>query len=650
LAPAAASLYSATLLVHCAQSGSQNITSPFIEVVMNPHFVNWLTGLGRATGQPRRPGYRPNLDLLEDRLTPTLLKVAAIAGPASSNTFTTLSQAIAAAKSGDTIQIQAGAHPGSGIVTQDNLTIQGNPGAGSLGLQSTGALVGSITLLGNKDKLANLSVGTVVIGVGATGETIANSLVYGQGVAQTLGNGSDFAANGNNTISGCTFLNGANVKLGNLSGSALETAANDTVSNNVFWNPVASAITVQNETAGLAITGNRIEHSDPSSGQAFIMATDCVGTISGNAIHLVAAAGSAGILAQDSSVINTQTTNLTIASNVVTTNQTAIAIQRFSLTDSFAVSVTNNTLASSGIGLALTGNGAAGGNDYGKLTISGNDFRGFTGAAGNSAVVATDSNAFVAVAPSTANKVTAQGNIFSANNPQTLISTVNAAVTTIDISKPLTGTPAALTAMFQTLGGGPPTAAQLSALAKASPLAQAQAATTSSQAAKVFADDLFVSLLGRAPLAAEEQTWITNLTKGRWTQEQAIVSFVTSAEYVGKVTQSNGSPNRAWIASLFTNLLGRLGSGPEINDTLSKMSTIGKSGIAKIMVSSAEFRSNQVAAMYGAGNVGVLDAPNILKRKAPPSAADLKGWVSSTFDLRSIAARLLATNEFAQNG
>jgi hypothetical protein len=617
---------------------------------MNPHFLSWLTGHRRTTRQPRRPGFRPNLDLLEDRLTPTLLKVAAIAGAGNSNTFTTLSQAIAAAHSGDTIQIQAGAHPGSGTVTQDNLTIDGSPAAGSVGLQASGSLIGSVTLLGNRDKVANLSVGTVVIGVGATGETIANSLLYGQGVMQFFGNGTDSVTNGNNTITGCTFLNGANVKLGNQPGSSLETAANDTVSNNVFWNPIASAITVQNETSGLAVTGNRIERADPSNIHVFIAATDCVGTISGNAIQMVGVAGSIGILVQDSSIVNTRSTNLAIANNVVTTNQIGISITRFSLTDSFAVSVTNNTLASNSIGLALTGNGAAAGNDYGNLTIRGNDFRGFTGTAGNFAMFATDTNAYVAFAPSTSSNVTAQGNLFSAQNPQTLISTVNAPATTIDISSPLAGTPGAVTALFQTLGGGPPTAAQLSALNRSTTLAQAQAAVTSSQATKVFVDGLFVSLLGRTPLAAEEQGWIATLTTGHWSQEQVIVSFVTSNEYVDKVTQGNASPDHAWMASLYTNLLGRLGSEPEISAMLSAMSTLGRSGIAKAIVSSAEFRTNQVAAMYGVGNVGVLDVPNIFKRKTAPSAAELRGWVNSGYDLRTIAAYLLAGNEFAQTG
>src|SRR5271168_2935274 len=101
---------------------------------MNPLFLHWLVGRRPGKQSRRRAGYRPSMDWLEDRVTPTVFKVAAVTSAATPNTYTTLSQAVAIAQSGDTIQIEPGAIPGSATVTQNNLIIQGDPNAGSTGL------------------------------------------------------------------------------------------------------------------------------------------------------------------------------------------------------------------------------------------------------------------------------------------------------------------------------------------------------------------------------------------------------------------------------------------------------------------------------------------------------------------------------------
>jgi hypothetical protein len=617
---------------------------------MLPHFVGWLKGRCAAS-QPRRFTYRPRLDWLEDRLAPaTLYKIVPSVGAGSLNSFTTLSQALAVAKDGDHIMVEPGANPGSATVFQNNLVLQGDPAAGYLGLQTNGTQIPSLVLFGNGNVVANLCVGSLTIGAGVTGENITGCLFNGTGIVQTPGTPTSFQTDGNNSVLGCTFVNGADVRMGSMGGSTFATAANDTISNNVFWNPTFNAIIVQNETGGLVVSNNRINHTDPNSGTIFIMAIDCVGTISGNVINGTAATGAVGILIKDFNVVDPQTTNLTVTNNVITTNQTGIEIQRFASTNTFAVALTNNTLASNQVGLVLTGNSAGNGADYGSLTITANDFRGYSGANGSFAILTTDNAFYPATAPTKSNVLTLQSNIFSAANPQTVISTSNSPGTTFNLTTLLSTGQYNLMAMFQALGGGPPTAAQFTSMTAAGPVVQALGAVTSSQAAKTFVDGLYVTLLGRMPGNGEDLGWITNLTVGGMTDEQAIVLFVTSGEYYGKVTQGSANPNAAWIQSLYTNLLGRQAGGAEINGWMSAVPTLGLGGIAQAFVSSAEFRIYQVNAMYGAGSMGVIFAPNLLKRRVVPSLTEVAGWTAPGLDLRAIEVQLLAGLEFALDG
>jgi hypothetical protein len=613
---------------------------------MIPHLFAWLAGRRRPLKRARPRDYRPRLDCLEERLVPTLLKVALTVN-GSVNTFTTLSQAVSLAQDGDTIEILPGSNPGPATVTQNNLAIIGDPNGGYQGQQAGGTLVPSIVLLGNNDTVGGLFIGTINIGIGATGQTISNCLFNGQGVTQTFGSAFSSPSDGNNSVVGCTFVNGANVTLGDSGGTSFDTSASDNISGNVFWNPVLYAIKVQNEIGGLVIANNRVTHTDPNTGLAFIEATDCIGTITGNTLTLNAAPGAIGILANDFA-LDAQTTGLTIANNVVTSNVTGISVQHFSTTDSFTVAVTNNALAGNLVGLGLTGNAGGTGSDYGALSISGNDFRGYTGVNGNFAIAAIEGPSSGGQAAAT--HLSALNNIFSVNvaSIPSIISVP--AGTVIDTSVQLTGGVATLTAMFQTLGGGPPTAAQIAAYSKLGPQFLATVAVTSSQAEATFVGNLYVTLLGRIGSAAEINAWVNLITSANLTQEQVIIGFATSAEYYNKVTFNSSNPTASWIQSLYVNLLGRLAAGTEINAWLGIAGSLGLAGVVQGFVSSAEFRSNQVAAFYGAGMVGAPYAPNLLKRRVPPSLAEINGWITAPRNLRTIEIQMLMSAEFAIDG
>jgi hypothetical protein len=580
------------------------------------------------------------LECLEDRLAPALLEVVPFTGANGVNAFSSLAQALNYAGTGDTIQIEPGSSPGSGTVNfSSNLTIQGDPAfGGAAGLQASSTQVPSLTLNAANVTLQNLYLGGVTIAAGVTGETVRGSVLAGA-VTQTYSTGIVLIIlNGHDTIAGNTFLPGSSVTLGNTLGSVLNAASNDTVAGNLFLGATGRVITVSNETSGLAITGNRIEDTLTLPTAAVAIA-DSTGLVAGNTIHVN------GLSAPDGAALsagsNTGTTNLTISSNDITiVGGVGISLDPGSFAASFTVAVNDNSLAGSGTGVALISTSINGGNFTG-VTLSSNDFRGYTGSIFNDAIE---------VLNSAGGTINAQGNLFSVANPQTVVFAT--AGTPIDTSNAVTGGAANLDALFLSLGGGLPTAAQHSSLDGAGSLAQAQAAVHSPQALTPLVDGLYVSLLGRAPGAGEAQGWVNALAQGL-TEEQLIAGFLASPEYYNRVAQGSINPNGAFVQSLYLNLLGRQGSATEVAGWVSFLNSAGPAGLSAVaqgFVNSAEFRAIQVQAMYGATVAGVVGTPDVLKRHGLTSAAEISGWANSSLGLLAIEALLLSSGEFTSAG
>jgi hypothetical protein len=614
------------------------------------HIWRYSMSLSSWFGFSRRPPLTRrttlSLEFLEDRLAPALLKVVPSLGANGVNTFASLQQAVDAAQTTDLIQVEPGSTPGTVLPSvQKTVTIQGDPAlGGATGLQATGSIIASLELAANNVTLANLFLGSVTIDINITGQTITNSILTGArgGITQLYSNTTapHSVTNGHNTISGNRFLDGASLKLGNTPGNSNNTSSNDTVSNNVFLNTGLSPVDIEGESSNLSITGNRIESSNGS--EELVGLFDDVGTVSGNLIRGNGLVNSA-IVISDLGASDELPSNVQVQSNVFVVPEGAgIRVIHHSVANTFSVSALNNTLAGSKVGISVAGDSAGGNNDFGSISISGNDLRGNTGLSGQFAIQVVNIR-------QNTSTITARRNIFSVANPQTVVDVSNAPGTTVDTSNPLTGGAANLTAMFQSLGGGPPTAAQHTALDGASAATQAQAAIRSAQAATTLVDGLFVSLLGRAPATGEDQGFVNAVEHGL-TEEQLISAFVSSPEYFGKIAQGSPFPNGAWVQSLYLNLLGREGSAAEINGWLAVIPSGGLAAVANGIVNSPEFRSIQIQAMYGATTVSIIPTPDILKRTALASPADVNNWALAGFDLLAIEAIFLASGEFVANG
>jgi hypothetical protein len=608
---------------------------------------------------------RPALELLESRFAPAaaMFTVVPAAGANGVTSFATLAAALGVANSGDVIQVEPGSDPtpggGSANVTQDNLTIQGDPASGCIGLRAGGTEIGTINLQGNNDTLTSLFIdkATISFGEKGFGETFTNSIYNGGGITQLSGPGTD----GSNTVSGNTFLGKAVILLGDpFKATGNATSAGDTVTQNDFINfSGVNAISVYTETSGLVISGNRIVGTDPTIAQTGILAQDCVGTVNNNQIHLGNNGNTVGITIQDGDSLSADTSTdlftntVTANGNVITTNGggTGIFVNRTSDKNTFTVSMANNALAGSFAGLFVSGDIDGAGGDYGDVSAGGttgaatstggNDFRGYTGAGGSFAIVAVDA--------SNTSSFLAQNNIFGVADPTTVVDTSQASGTFVDVMNPLSAG-AELIARFDTAGQAPPTADQLSSLSGADALTLAHAAIANTPAATAFVDNLYLSLLGRLPGSGEDQGWVNGLSMGGMTEETVILGFVNGPEYFAKVTQGSSNPNGAWLQSLYLNLLGRQASTDEINGWLNVIANEGRGVVAQRFTSSFEFRGNVIGSMYGLAPVGVIPQADILKRSTLPDPSEIGQWKIMNLDLLSIEARILASPEFSATG
>jgi hypothetical protein len=579
-----------------------------------------------------------------------LLEVVPASGLNGFTTFLTLQAAVNAASSGDVVQVEPGSAPGDAtLAAPANLTIQGDPAFGGAGgLRASNTRIGTLTLTANSDAVRNLYLNTVRIAAGVTGEVISDNVFTGKGngIFQTFG-GVTPPGNGHNLVTGNTFLDDAAVSLGNTAGSGAATAAGDQVIDNSFtYFGDVVPLTLTNEVNGLQVLGNKVVNPNTASinGDALDL-IDCDGVVEGNTVY--APNNISAVFIEDSG--GGETTELTFSDNVVTGgNETVVGsaleiLHRSSPT--FSVGVFGNSLAGNAVGVEVAGDGAGGGNsDYGSVSINGNDFRGYTGGSGNFAMEANDGG-HVDFAG-----INASGNVFSVANPQTVVDSTNAPGTIFLTGSPLTGGPASLTAMFETMGAGAPPADQVNAFGNAAPLTQAVAAVRSAGAVTSLVDGLYVGLLGRAPVGGEDQGWVDALGSASITEEQLIAGFVGSAEYYNRAGQGSVNPNGAWVESLYLNLLGRQGSATEVNAWAAAAQTQGLAAVAAGIVYSAEFRTRQIQAYYGAAPIGALPAADILKRSALPTAAEISGYVFSGLDLRTVQVLLLESAEFAANG
>ena len=165
----------------------------------------------------------------------------------------------------------------------------------------------------------------------------------------------------------------------------------------------------------------------------------------------------------------------------------------------------------------------------------------------------------------------------------------------------------------------------------------------SSEARTRTLDTWYQVYLGRAqnPSAGEIQFWITSFANGA-TEEQVLSSLLASGEYYNRAPSvpgvTGGTPtDSTFVQALFLQLLNRKASTSDINFFVNLVSKVGRQSLAQMILTSAEYRGDQVTLYYGAALLG---------RTVAPSQGEVNGWVTSGLDLTSIRIDFLASAEY----
>jgi uncharacterized protein YkwD len=158
----------------------------------------------------------------------------------------------------------------------------------------------------------------------------------------------------------------------------------------------------------------------------------------------------------------------------------------------------------------------------------------------------------------------------------------------------------------------------------------------SAEARTRLVKEWYGTYLGRPASGGEEQGWVAVLVNGA-AEEDVLARILGSQEYLNRA----GGSDAALVQTLFQTFLHRKAGDAEVGVFLTHVAPgAGRGGVARIVLSSDEFRGDMVRAFYA----------GLLHRDVKPAPAEVNAWVSSGLDLCAIRVGFKGSREFAVNG
>jgi hypothetical protein len=498
---------------------------------------------------------------------------------------------------------------------------------------------------------------SVTLNAGSSGTSIRDNSFVGGGITEAPGT----SLNGNNVIS----QNGFNGSTVNLAGNTSGTVTNDQVSFNRFEN---STLALSHDD-GTTIQGNTFVLANSTGSLTAISIPDSQNvTVTGNDISIEDPASASGATAVGVSVgTGTGSTPVAVSllNNFISTSNIGIGVlitNPASNGNNLRVLLQGNDFRSDVIGVEDIGDGTnsltaagivdAGGGVLGSLGA--NNFRSFNA---NDAANGVRFAIYLNNTVGTGASITALNNLYSgvtatslikdsANNTTAGSPPLAVGTGTINVGTPdeqLTPDQQFVQALYNEFLGRNGAVNELNGWVNMLPtVGQTGVANEiihSTEGLSRLVDSYYTKYLNRPADPGGESFWVASLQHGM-TAEQVIASFLSSGEYYDRLKVLYTDPDAAYVQSLYQNVLGRTGSQLEVNFWLGQSAAHGRQFVALGFTQSGEYRTAVVTELYF----------SLLHRTAPPSQAEVNGFVSSGVDILGIEAAIAGSGEFYING
>jgi hypothetical protein len=576
--------------------------------------------------RPCRKCFGPRLEALEAReLLATNLFVAPISTPADATHMHSLTAALAAANSGDTITIEPGASPDAGKVAVNvpNLTIHGDPNVPSSILPRY-----DLTLNASNITLDNLDLGAVTAFINH--ETITRSqLISFTEIGGVSGVGHNTL--GQDVITGFVDLQG---------NSGLLQVTGDVIDHNTFTTSAGIALKLTNSNLTTVQDNTIIDDGTGATGIDVRSNSDHV-LIANNHIQMTGSGGPTALILEN----NGGAGNILGAKVLDNTFDTAgsgtgLYVNVYATGSGMVAMVQGNDFQANKLGVAINGvpgaTGAGnvdlgGGSTSLGTSVGGNNFRGFDGNNGHYSISLYNTDPGVSVS--------AKDDIF--NNgifAKTTVSdgTINGGTGVVSIGIKLSPDESFVQSLYHHLLGRTGSIAEIDGWVAELPAlgydGVAHAILYSTESLDRIVGGYYLRFLGRADNGTEELGWVKAMQTGAMTLEQVEAGFIASPEYQGHI-------NTDYVQSLYLNILHRTGSAAELAYWNGQLPQLGLAGVAAAFTGSFENRVNTATEYY----------QDLLGRTPQPGeAAALAGGFKG--DLLALEAAVLGGGEYYANG
>jgi hypothetical protein len=575
----------------------------------------------------RRECFPPYLEALEARaLLAANLFVAPISTPGDATHMHSLTNALLAANSGDTITIEPGASPDPGgavAVNVPNLTIHGDPNVPGSILPRY-----DLTLNASNLTLDNLNLGAVTAFINH--ETITRS----QLIRFTEMGG--VSGVGHNTLSQDVITGFVDLQ-GN---SGLLQVTGDVIDHNTFTTSAAVALKLTNSNLTTVQDNTIIDDNTGATGIDVRSNSDHV-LIANNHIQMTGSGGPTALILENNGGAG-NILGAKVLDNTFDTSGsgTGLYVNLYATGSGLVAMVQGNDFQANKIGVAI--NGVPGATGAGNIdlgggstslgnSLGGNNFRGFDGNNVHYSISLYDTDPGVGVL--------AQDNIF--NNgifAKSTVSdgTINSGTGVVTVSPKLSPYESFVQSLYHHLLGRTGSIAEIDGWVAELPAMDyggvVHAILYSTESLDRIVGGYYLRFLGRADNGTEELGWVKALQTGAMTLEQVEAGFIASPEYQGHI-------NTDYVQSLYLNILHRTGSAAELAYWNGQLPRLGLAGVAAAFTGSFENRVNTATEYY----------QELLGRTPQPGeAASLASGMQG--DLLALESAVLGSGEYYIKG